>query len=147
MIKIKLFDVNQSVLFEAQGTAIDAMYEGEFKAGDYYRISTDEVPFIWVQLDESLGEGLVLVPNGDFTYEIPFDRERKAGYAPGAFAGERHIVRVREATEEEAYGYRDLAFNPHDRHGAAKLYPHADANFVTREDPCFFERNRNAGND
>ncbi len=141
MVKVKLLDINQSVLFSAEGTAIDEVYAGEFKAGDYYRISTDDMPFIWVQLDETLGESLVFVPNGDFIYEIPFDRERKAGYAPAAFGGDCHAVRVREATEEEAYGYRNVGFNPHDRHGTAKLYPHADANFVTREDPCFFERN------
>ena len=50
MIKIKLFDINQSVLFEAQGTSIDEVYTGEFKAGDYYRISTDDTPYIWVKV-------------------------------------------------------------------------------------------------
>ena len=46
----------------------------------------------------------------------------------------------------EIYAYRNIALNSHDRHGEARAFPHASANFVTRGDPCFYERNAIDGN-
>lgn len=48
---------------------------------------------------------------------------------------------AREPEDDEIYSYRLISLNSHDIHGKAVCYPHASANFVTREDPCFFERN------
>ena len=81
------------------------------------------------------------MPDGIFEYVIPFGKERKAGYHPDAFGGEDHRIRVSEPTEAEIYSERLISLNSHDRHNVPKYFPHAVANFVTREDPSFFERN------
>ena len=97
--------------------------------------------FVKMQLDESLSPSIVYIPDGVFEFLVPFGRELKACYAPGAFAGDSHRVRVTEPDEPEIYAERLISLNSHDRHNVHKYFPHAVANFVTREDPCFFERN------
>ena len=94
-----------------------------------------------IRLDESLAESIVYVPDGTFEFAIPFGYERSACYAPEAFSGDSHRVVVSEPCEAEIYGERNISLNSHDRHNVPKYFPHAVANFVTREDPCFFERN------
>ncbi len=97
--------------------------------------------FVKVKLDSTLAESIIYVPDGVFEFQIPFGYERKSCYAPEAFAGDDHRISAFEIDEPEIYGERLISLNSHDRHNIAKYYPHAVANFVTREDPCFFERN------
>ena len=92
-------------------------------------------------LDETLAESIIYVPDGVFEFAVPFGYERKSCYAREAFAGDSHRITCAEIDEPEIYGERLISLNSHDRHNIAKYYPHAVANFVTREDPCFFERN------
>ena len=94
-----------------------------------------------LRLDDTLAESIVYAPDGVFEFIIPVGKELKACYAPGAFTGDDHRVRVAEPTEAEIYADRLISLNSHDRHKVPKYYPHAVANFVTREEPCFFERN------
>ena len=141
MITVKLLDVNKSERFAYCGEAVDECWQGEYRPGDVLYVSLSDASFAVMQLEDTLGEATVYVPNGDFSFEIPFDYARRACYAPDAFAGDRHTIRVREATPDEVIAYRNLALNPYDRHGVSRLFPHAEANFVTREDPCFYERN------
>ena len=86
-------------------------------------------------------ESIVYVPDGTFEFAVPFGYERLACYGPVAFGGDSHRITCSEPTEAEIYGERNIALNSHDRHNVPKYFPHAVANFVTREDPCFFERN------
>ena len=127
--------------FKAYGAEIDERYTGEFCEGDRWRVELCDGEFVKLQLAESMAESLVYVPDGSFEFKIPFGRERQACYAPGTFDGENHRVRVSEPTEAEIYGERKISLNSHDRHNVPKYFPHAVANFVTREDPCFYERN------
>ena len=94
-----------------------------------------------MKLDETLAESIVYLPDGVFEFIIPFGKELKACYAPGAFSGDSHRFVLSEPDECEIYGERLISLNAHDRHNVHKYYPHAVANFVTREEPCFFERN------
>ena len=81
------------------------------------------------------------MPDGIFEFAVPFGYERSACYGPEAFKGDDHRIVVSEPDEPEIYGERLISLNSHDRHNIPKYFPHAVANFVTREDPCFFERN------
>ena len=63
------------------------------------------------------------------------------GYAPNIFQGKEHLIRAREVEDKEFYAERNIALNSHDLRGKTGGYPHASANFVTREEPCFYERN------
>ena len=141
IISLKLLNENGEVKFKAYGTEIDERYSGEYEHGDRYRVEVDYSEFLSLQLDETLAPSIVYLPDGVFEFAIPFDYERKCCYAPTAFSGDSHRVRVSEPSEAEIYGERKISLNSHDRHKVAKYFPHAVANFVTREDPSFFERN------
>ena len=127
--------------FKAYGDEIDERYNAEYEPGDRWRVELSDSEFVKLRLDESLKESIVYVPDGTFEFKIPFDRERQACYAPGAFAKDSHRVTCSIPCEAEVYGEREISLNSHDRHNISKYFPHAVANFVTREDPCFFERN------
>ncbi len=141
ILSIKLISAQGDVKFKAYGNEVDERFEGEYEEGDKFRIELSDSVFMKVALDELLPESIVYVPDGTFEFVIPFGYERKACYAPGTFADASHRVRVSEPTEAEIYGDRMISLNTHDRHNVPKYFPHAVANFVTREEPCFFERN------
>ena len=141
IINLKLIRENGDVKFKAYGVDIDECYNGEYEEGDKFRIELCDGEFVKIKLDPTLAESIVYVPDGIFEYLVPFGKERKAGYAPEAFDGDCHRITVSEPSEAEIYGERLISLNSHDRHNIPKYYPHAVANFVTREDPSFFERN------
>ncbi len=141
IINLKLIRENGDVKFKAYGNEIDEHFHGEYEPGDKLRVELCDTKFVKLRLDETLAESIVYVPDGTFEFLIPFDRERSACYAPGAFSGDDHRIAVSEPADAEIYAERLISLNSHDRHNVPKYYPHAVANFVTREDPCFFERN------
>ncbi|MBQ9116851.1 MAG: hypothetical protein IJY04_07480, partial [Clostridia bacterium] len=141
MLTLKIMDTKGEVLFERKGMNIEATYEGVLEPGYKIRVSLNSCEFIAVKLYPTLAESIVWVPNKSFDFIVPDAAQRRACYAPGAFAGETHPMTVREPEDDEIYAYRQISLNSHDRHGNMRFYPHASANFVTREEPCFYERN------
>ena len=141
ILSLKLLSENGEVKARAHGEEIDDTFTREFEPGDRFRLETDGAEFVKLALAPTLAPSVVYLPDGVFEFEIPFDRERTACYAPGTFDGDSHRVRAWELSDAEIYGERMISLNSHDRHNVAKYFPHAVANFVTREDPCFFERN------
>ena len=141
IINLKLLRENGEVKWKAYGCEIDERFSGEYEEGDKFRVELPDTEFVKIRLDETLAESIIYVPDGVFEFAVPFGYERKSCYAPEAFAGDSHRITCSEIDEPEIYGERKISLNSHDRHNIAKYYPHAVANFVTREDPCFFERN------
>ena len=141
ILNLKILSENGECKFKAYGEEIDVRYDREYEPGDRIRVELCDGEFVSLKLDESMLESLVYVPDGTFEFTVPFERERTACYAPGAFSGASHRIICRELTEAEIYSEREISLNSHDRHNVPKYFPHAVANFVTREDPCFFERN------
>ena len=141
MLSIKLIAENGDVKFKAYGEEIDVRYSGVYEHGDKWRVELEYCEFVKLRLDESLAESIVFVPDGVFEFPIPFDYHRKACYGVDAFSGDDHRIIAVEPTESEIYAERLISLNSHDMHNVPKYFPHAVANFVTREDPCFFERN------
>ncbi len=141
ILNFKLISENGDVRAKAHGDEIDFRFEGEYLEGDKIRIDLEDGEFVKMRLDETLKESIVYCPDRVFEFSVPFGRERKSCYAPEAFAGDSHRITLSEPTEDECYGEREISLNSHDRHNVPKYFPHAVANFVTREDPGFFERN------
>ena len=141
MLILKVIDKSGETKGEWRGSDIVAEYRGELTAGDRIKVLLDGTDFLAVKLDATLAESIVWAPKRYFEYVIPTAAQLTKGYNPPAFAGEEHVIRVREPEDEEIYGYRNLALNSHDKHEKVKYFPHATANFVTREDPSFYERN------
>ncbi len=141
ILNLKLISENGDVKFKAYGEEIDTHFTGEYEEGDKWRLELEDGEFVKLSLDPTLERSLIYVPDGTFEFVIPFGYERRAGYAPEAFFGDDHRVYAAEPGEVEIFGERKISLNSHDRHNVPKYFPHAVANFVTREDPCFFERN------
>ncbi len=141
IINIKLIRSNGDVKWKAWGEDIDEHFHGEYEEGDKFRVESVDTNFVKIRLDETMGEAMMYLPDGLFEFIVPFGYERSACYAPGAFSGDDHRIRISEPTEAEIYAEREISLNSHDRHNVHKYFPHAWANFVTRENPCFFERN------
>ncbi len=141
IISLKLLNENGECKFKAYGEQIDTRYNGIYESGDKWRVEVDYSDFIKIKLAQSMSESIIYIPDKSFEFKIPFGDERKACYAPDTFDGDSHRVLVSEPSEAEIYAEREISLNSHDRHNVHKYYPHAVANFVTRENPCFFERN------
>ncbi len=139
-MELKIVDKNGAVLFSEKGTAISAVYNGEYSEGDKICISAPSTEFLKIKLDDTLGETIIFNPRGAYEYEIPFGKLRDM-YSPDAFCGNEHKLSVCEPEDDETYGTRNIALNPYDMRGRGRTYPHATANLVTRDAPSFFERN------
>ncbi len=141
MIFLKLVDGQGNTITETSGLSIDFTFDRVYEEGDKFVVKLrDCSEFICMKLDESLKESIVLVPDKIYEYTIPFGYELIA-YDEESFKKSTHRVTLREATDEEAYGSRIISENSVDKHGVGRYFPHAYANFVTRNDPVFFERN------
>ena len=141
ILNLKVLAENGDVRLKAFGNEIDVRFTEEYNEGDKIRVELSDGEFVKLKLDETLKESIVYVPDGVFEFKVPFANERAACYAPGAFSGDSCRLICSEPTEAEIYSEREISLNSHDRHNVPKYFPHAVANFVTREDPCFFERN------
>ena len=141
ILKLKILSETGEVKFKAFGEEIDERFPGEYGEGDKIRVELFDGEFVKLSLDETLKDSIVYVPDGVFEFPVPFGNERASCYAKTAFSGDSHRLKASEPTEAEIYGEREISLNSHDRHNVPKYFPHAVANFVTRDDPCFFERN------
>ncbi len=141
MLFLEIIDKNGEIKFAAKGEKIRATYQGRLNEGDKIKVRLDGTNTIAVKFDPTLEENIIYTPSKSFTFTIPNARELKMGYAPEAFQGEIHKICAREVEDDELYATRNIALNSHDLRKKTGGYPHASANFVTREEPCFYERN------
>ena len=141
MLVLKITDSKGNIKLTQKGSNIHFVYNEIWEVGDKIKVLLDGCNFVSIQLDDTLQESIIYVPSKSFEFEIPNEAVQAACYNPRAFKGDKHNISVREVEDEEIYGYRNLALNSHDRRGKVNGFPHASANFVTREEPCFYERN------
>ena len=123
---LKILNKDGEELFSHSAREIDTVYNGEFSEGDKIVVSSTLCEFLTISLDDVLGEVTVFNPQGKFEYEIP-SKAFSIMYSKETFAGEKHAIKVREATDEEAYGVRNIALNPYDMRWQKKYFPHASA--------------------
>lgn len=141
MLNLKILDSKGNVKLAKKGSALQFTYDEVWEVGDKIKVLLDGCDFISVKLDDTLRESIVYLPSRSFEFVIPNESEQLACYNKNAFKGNKHNIMVREVEDEEIYGYRNIALNSHDLRGKARSYPHASANFVTRDEACFYERN------
>ncbi len=141
MLTLSVIGTGGELLAQWRGTDIRAELQGGLASGDKIKVLLDGCDFIAVQLDPTLAESILWVPHHSFEFTVPTEQQLKKAYHPDAFSGEVQLLRCREPEDEEIYQYRNLALNAHDLRGKVRHFPHATANFVTRESPAFYERN------
>lgn len=140
-VSLRVIGVDGTVQAEAHGeTEAQLVYSAAYVPGDRILLNTNRTPaHVWVRLDVSLPNPLLWLPDGSFDYSLPFGEAAKV-FAPFAFAGARHFLEARLATDEEIATRRDLALNPFDR-ADSTVFPHASANSATRGEALFAARN------
>lgn len=114
-------------------------YEKPFAEGDCIEICAD-TNYIHLKIDNHLRASIVYLPEKRMCFHVPAG-DRLAAYPPGAFTKVPHVIACREAEAHEICEYRNLALNPADQRGQSNYFPHADANFVTKDLPYFESRN------
>ncbi len=139
MINLKIVGANQNEKLNISANVIDTIYNDGFEKGDKIIIALKDIQYVAMKLDDKMEEAFVYCPNKWFEFEVPFGDERVC-YNPESFLGTNQRIMVREITNEEFYSSRKISLNPYDRQGS-KNFPHARANFVTRNSPHFYERN------
>lgn len=140
MIKLKIINADGKILSSTKGDKIDFTYKGEYMPGDKIILTKNSTNFLCVKLDKTLEESIIFTESSTIEFPIPFG-ELKHAYDKAAFSGNEHRISVYEPDEHLKYEFRNIALNSHDIRGQRHYFPHAYANLVTREDPCFFERN------
>lgn len=114
-------------------------YDKPFTEGDYIEICSD-TNYIRLKIDKHLSSSIVYLPEKKMCFGVPTG-DQLAAYPPGAFTESPHVIECTTATEQEIGEYRNLALNAADRRGGSNYFPHANANFVTKDLPYFESRN------
>ena len=141
MIRLLVLNQNNQLITETAhpDTALLCV-DRKWEKGDRIEIVSDPDSHLIVKMDVTLAEGEVYLPDGKMSWLIPQGDHRLA-YAPGAFAGKRHIITARKMADDELASLRDLARNPADLRGDTNFYPHCTANVETRNESVFAARN------
>lgn len=126
------------MLAQARGEGeVNLYFEGAYQIGDELEFIADTRECV-VRVDAAVSPARVYLPKGAFRYRVPLSGDNLAVYAPGAFGGDRHLLRLTDITDDP---YRNLAENPADQRGETDAYPHATANVETRNESAFCARN------
>ena len=139
MIKLFISDINKDIKASYEGESIDILYDKCYKEGDVISVKCD-TDFVSVSFDKSQKESVVYVPDGEFTYPVPLGKALIA-FDSESWQSDSHRIVVRPATEDEAYGTRNIALNAIDFTENKRTFPHAWSDFVTRNEPTFEAKN------
>ena len=141
MLKFDIVDKFGNKKVKLCGNKIEYKIDCNLVEGDVLRIFLDGSNYVFLKLDESVKESLIYLPNKALYYKVPNNRQVENCFNSQTFLKIGSKILVREPTDEEIYSYRNLALNSSDMPFNKNAYPHASANFVTREEPCFYARN------
>lgn len=110
-----------------------------YTAGDTVTIKLPEgQKYLMVCLNAMMGEELVYVPDGTFTYKIPSGMN---AYVPTFGSAINNTITARLPKAEELTEHRNLAENVYDLDGSATAYPHATASSAHGNQSEFQARN------
>jgi len=141
-LTLQIIRADGSVACEAAGVNDVCLAAAhEYAPGDTIALASGAgAKYLFLQLDDALGEAFVYMTADSYAYSVPFT-EKRANLSPKAFAGGMHILRARLAADYEINAYRNLALNVADQQEDAGCYPHAHANVETRGESVFAARN------
>ena len=137
MTTIRILRQGQVIASASGERAASLLYRGTYQPGDEIRFEAG-YSRARVTVDQAVAPARVFIENGGFTYRVPIGGDSALVYAPGAFAGDVHLIDIRP---DELNSYRNIAENPADQRGETSAYPHATANVETRGESVFAARN------
>lgn len=140
MLFVKVLDKNGNEKFKETGKTVEAHYDAKYEEGDRIIIELSGTDKMAVQLDETMKESIVRIEGGKYEFPIPFG-DKAATYHPDAWNKDKNVIRAREVSDDEFKAYRNVALNTASVRFCKTCFPYAEANFVTRDEPWFEERN------
>ncbi|MEF9958474.1 MAG: carbohydrate-binding protein [Niameybacter sp.] len=147
MLEIAILKKDETLVSHAAG--VDEVYlvhSMPYEEDDKIVVTCSEKQvFLMLQLDDAIGESLVLLTEETMSYAVPFG-EKKVCYSPKSFSGNIHLLKARLATKAEIGVYKNLTLNKYDQHGDTHCFPHASANVETRGESVFAAKNAINGN-
>jgi len=126
--------------YSIKDAGLATLYVGKaFSSGDKVTITLPAgEKYLMVCLNSMMGEELVYVPNGTFTYTVPSN----LNVYPATFKNAvTNTITARIPTSEELTETRNLAQNIYDLSGTSGVYPHASARSEYQSNPQFLSRN------
>ncbi len=139
--ELRIFITGPDGQVKAQAAGTDQatlVYDALYEEGDMIHM-TGGPGYVVALLEDSMAETFGYLA-GEFRLAVPFG-EKKISYSPKSFTGDRHLLWVRRAQEEEIRARRNLARNVLDSHDNQGFFPHASANVETRGESVFAARN------
>jgi len=136
MIALKIYDKNDVIKAQFDGDSIDIIYDNAYAPGDRAEVMCSE-SFLKVSFDDSQTKSIVYLPDKKLVYELPYGKALDA-YDKASWESNGHHI-VLELVD--GYKSRNIALNSIDKPDNRCVYPHAYANFVTRNEPCFEAKN------
>ena len=139
--ELRIFITGPDGQVKAQAAGTDQatlVYDALYEEGDMIHM-TGGPGYVVALLEDSMAETFGYLA-GAFRLAVPFG-EKKISYSPKSFIGDRHLLWVRRAQEEESRARRNLARNVLDSHDNQGFFPHASANVETRGESVFAARN------
>lgn len=139
MLNLKITDKDNKILDEIQGDKINFSYNTKYNEGDKIIITSDK-EYLTLKLSEKLAESIVYVPGKLFEYKIPYG-EKLVAYDAGTWDSDSNKIVAYETAEEDIYKTRNIALNSAALRYEDRYFPYAKANYVTRDEAWFEERN------
>lgn len=141
LLKLMILNNEDKILLSKQAEdEVTIAYRGKYNPGDKIKLVSDTNNiYLKLRLDDSLDESWIYLKDYQYTFEIPFDDQRKP-YGNKAFSDIRHFGYVSSIDKSELGNYRNVAKNCFDALDNNTLYPHASTN-VANLNPQFFPRN------
>ncbi|MEG1774911.1 MAG: carbohydrate-binding protein [Clostridia bacterium] len=137
MNSISVMRAGQCIAARKGENEAQLLFLGQYQPGDELWFECGGQHAI-VSVDAAVLPARVYLPHGRLVYRLPLDGDNPLVYAPGAFAGERHVLSIQPDRGAE---YRNLAQNAADQRGDTNAYPHVAANVETRDESVFCARN------
>ncbi|MBR2337954.1 MAG: discoidin domain-containing protein [Clostridia bacterium] len=95
--------------------------------------------YLGLTLHDSLGEAILYVPSGVYTYQFP-THSFSYIFSSTLISSTSNTIKARVVSETELSQRRNVALNPYDLNGAVSAYPHATAS-DSYNDSTFAPRN------
>ncbi|MBQ9963613.1 MAG: discoidin domain-containing protein [Clostridia bacterium] len=113
-----------------------------YTAGDTVTVTLPQgETYLGITLNDKMGEAILYVPSGTYTYTVPSASVMTAAMEPTFSSNTTNPVKVRVVGNEELSWRRNLAFNPYDTDTAEGAYPHASASDWHATNAMFAPRN------
>ncbi|MBE6733139.1 MAG: hypothetical protein E7561_03990 [Ruminococcaceae bacterium] len=113
-----------------------------YTAGDTITITLPEGEhYLGVTLNKNVGEALLYIPSGTFTYKVPSAYTMSAAFEPTFASNTSNTITARIVSNLEWNSRRNIALNPYDLDDASSAFPHATASDWHANAPAFAPRN------